>query len=172
MKRNLIGLVFVFLLFLLQSTVFQYLSFAGIVPNLLMIFTSASGFMKGERSGLVFGFICGLLCDVFFAGVLGVYALVYMYIGFVNGKFARIIYPDDIKLPLVLITVSDLVYGMFCYICMFLLRGRFHFSFYLLHVIIPEAVYTLLIALLLYPLLLWVHNRLERKEKGSVRDLV
>lgn len=172
MKRNLIGLVFVFLLFLLQSTVFQYLSFAGIVPNLLMIFTAAAGFMRGEKSGLVYGFVCGMLCDVFFAGVLGVYALVYMYIGFVNGKFARIIYPDDIKLPLVLITVSDLVYGMFCYICMFLLRGRFHFSFYLFHVIIPEAVYTLLIALLLYPLLLWVHNRLERKEKGSVRDLV
>ena len=59
MKRNLIGLVFVFLLFLLQSTVFQYLSFAGIVPNLLMIFTAAAGFMRGEKSGLVYGFVCG-----------------------------------------------------------------------------------------------------------------
>ncbi len=172
MRRNLIGLLFVFFCFLLQSTVFQSLTFAGIVPNLLMILTSSYGFMRGEKEGMVFGFICGMLCDVFFAGVLGMYALVYMYIGFVNGKFARIIYPDDIKLPLVLITVSDLAYGMFCYVFLFLLRGRFHFAFYLLHVIVPEAVYTLLIALLLYPLLLWVHNRLEKKEKGSVRDLV
>ncbi len=58
-----------------------------------------------------------------------------MYIGFVNGKFSRIFYPEDIKLPLALIIVSDISYGLICYILMFLLRGRFHFPYYFTSVI-------------------------------------
>ena len=36
-------------------------------------------------------------------------------LGFFNGKFKKIFYPDDIKLPLTLIVFSDLAYGLACY---------------------------------------------------------
>ena len=96
----------------------------------MIVLTASYGFMRGEKSGLIVGFFCGLLADIFFGGLLGLYAMIYMYIGYLNGKFNRVFYPDDIRLPLVLILISDFVYGIISYMTLFLLRGRFHFSYY------------------------------------------
>ena len=130
MLRKLIVTIFILLCFILQCSVFGSLAFGGIIPNLLIILTSSFGFMRGEREGLLIGFFCGLLNDIFFGGFLGFYALLLMYIGYLNGKFCRIFYPEDIKLPLALIIVSDLSYGIICYILTFMLRGRFDFAYY------------------------------------------
>ena len=127
MLRKVLTFILILVCFVLQSTVFRNLSFAGIVPNLLIILTASFGFMRGDNTGILIGFICGFLIDIFYGDVLGFYAMIYMYIGFLNGKFNRIFYPEDIKLPIALIVISDLSYGMLCYILMFLLNGKFHF---------------------------------------------
>ncbi len=165
MLRKFTVFILILVCFVLQSTVFRSLAFAGIVPNLLVILTSAFGFMRGENEGLVIGFVCGLLADIFFGDILGFYALILMYIGFLNGKFNRIFYPEDIKLPLGLIVISDLSYSMVCYILMFLLKGKFNFLFYFMNVILPELVYTMLITCVLYPLVLIINEGLERRER-------
>lgn len=165
MLRKFTVFIFIFVCFILQSTVFRSLSFAGIVPNLLIVLTSAYGFMRGENEGMVIGFICGLLIDIFFGDILGFYALIMMYIGFLNGKFNMIFYPEDIKLPLGLIIISDLSYGMVCYILLFMLKGKFEFWFYFTSIILPELVYTMIITCLLYPILLIVNKKLERRER-------
>ena len=172
MLRKITRVILILFCFLLQTTLFRSLAFAGIVPNLLIVLTSAFGFMRGEKEGLLIGFFSGILCDIFFADILGFYALVYMYIGFLNGKFCKIFYPEDIKLPLALITASDLSYGVLCYVLLFLLRGRLNFPFYLGTVILPEVVYTIVITCLLYPLALFVNNRLEGFERKRAKKFV
>ena len=172
MKRLFVSVLLIISCFLLQTTVFQWLDFGGIVPNLLIILTASFGFMRGERPGLLFGVFCGLLNDIFFASVLGLNAMIYMYIGYANGKFHSIFYPEDIKLPLFLILISDLAYGFIYYTILFLMRGRFQIGYYFLHIILPEMVYTILITLLLYPLILWINKKLENSEKRSARKFV
>ena len=164
MLRKITVAVLIIICFLLQSTVFRSLAFAGIVPNLLIILTASFGFMRGENEGLMLGFFSGFLSDIFFGSVLGFYALILMYIGYLNGKFNRIFYPEDIKLPLALIIVSDITYSMTCYFLLFLLKGNFNFFFYFKSVILPEAVYTILITCLLYPVILKINEKLERFE--------
>lgn len=161
-----------FFCFLLQCTLFKRLSFGGISPNLLLITTTSIGFMLGEKKGLLSGFVCGLFIDIFFGDVIGLYAMIYMYIGFLNGKFSRIFYPEDIKLPLALITLSDLSYGMICYIVLFLLRGRLNFPYFFFHIILPETVYTIVIGIILYPILLSLYKRLNPNENRSETDFV
>lgn len=172
MKRGIITAILIFICFLLQCTVFRSLAFGGIVPNLLIVLTASFGFMRGEKTGLLIGFFCGLLADIFFASVIGFYALLYMYIGYMNGKFCTIFYPQDIKMPVALILGSDFAYGIVCYVIMFLLRGRFDFMYYLVHVILPEIVYTIVVTLLLYPLILWINTCLERGEQRSGKKFV
>ena len=171
MKRGIVTALFIFICFLLQCTVFRALAFGGIVPNLLIVLTASFGFMRGERTGLLIGFFGGLLVDIFFGEVIGFYSLLYMYIGYLNGKFTTIFYPEDIKLPITLILCSDFVYGITCYVILFLLRGRFDFQYYLIHIILPEIVYTIVVTLFLYPIILWV-NQLERTEKRSEKKFV
>ena len=172
MLRKFTVALLILICYILQSSVFSGLTFAGIIPNLMIILTSSFGFMRGEKEGLVIGFFCGLLTDIFFGSFLGFYALVLMYIGYLNGKFSRIFYPEDIKLPLALIVVSDLSYGIICYILTFMLRGRFQFTYYFTHIILPEALYTILATMLLYPVLLKINGKLEAWEKRREQKFV
>lgn len=172
MLRKFIVAIFILVCFVLQCSVFGSIAFAKIIPNLMIVLTSSFGFMRGEKEGLVIGFICGLLSDVFYGDFLGFYALLLMYIGYLNGKFSRIFYPEDIKLPIALIVTSDLSYGLICYVLMFMLRGRLQFTYYFTHVILPEAMYTIVVTLFLYPLVLKVNEKLEAHEKRSAQKFV
>ena len=172
MLRKFIVAIFILVCYVLQCSVFGNIAFAGIIPNLMIVLTSSFGFMRGEKEGLVIGFICGLLSDIFYGDFLGFYALLLMYIGFLNGKFSRIFYPEDIKLPIALIVTSDLSYGVICYILMFMLRGRLEFTYYFSHVILPEALYTIIVTLFLYPLVLKVNEKLEDREKRRAQKFV
>lgn len=172
MRRKIVIAAAIVICFILQSTVFQYLEFASISPNLLVALTASIGFMRGRREGMFVGFFCGLLIDLFFGSVLGFYALIYMYVGFLNGIFRKIFYPEDVKLPIFLMAVSDLSLNMIIYFVMFLFRARFGFGYYFFHIMLPELVYTMVIALVIYFILLKVNSKLEEIEKRSARKFV
>ena len=160
-KRPLVTVIIVIACFLLESTVFQSLSFASITPNLLIIVTASFGFMRGKREGMLVGFLCGIITDIFFGELIGFYALLYTVIGYANGFFKRIFYPEDIKLPLFLIGISDFVFGNAVCIFMFIMRSKFHYSYYLGSIIIPELIYTILVTLVLYQIIFKINQKLE-----------
>lgn len=172
MRRYILVGLLIFICFLLQSTVFQSLDFGGIVPNLLIVLTASFGFMSGDVAGLIIGFICGLLCDICYGDVIGFQALIMMYIGYLNGKFSGIFYPEDVKLPLALIVLSDFSFGVVNYFLLFLMRGRLDFPFYLKTIIIPEVIYTTIVTLLLYPIIMKINFALETREKNSAQKFV
>ncbi len=169
MRRKIVTIIIIIICFLLQTTVFQTLTFANIAPNLLIIIVSSFGFMRGRKNGMLVGFICGLLVDIFCGFYLGIYALIYMYIGFINGIFQKKFYPDDIKLPMLLIGSSDIVSNLVVYFIMFLFRRRFDFGYYFLSIILPEFVYTMVITIFLYIILLKINQKLEAAEKRRAK---
>lgn len=172
MRRKLTVFLIISICFILQCTLFQAFSFASISPNLLIVAVSSFGFMRGRKEGMWIGSFSGLLLDLFFGSVIGFYALVYAYIGYVNGFFRKRFFPDDIKLPLILIAASDLSYNMLVYFFLFFLRGRFRFGYYFLHIMLPELVYTILVTIVLYFLILRINQKLESIEKRSASKFV
>ncbi len=172
MRRKIVLFVIISICFVLQTTLFQTISFANIAPNLLVVVTSSFGFMRGKKEGMFVGFFCGLLIDIFFGFYLGVYALIYMYIGYINGIFQKRFYPDDIKLPMLLIGTSDIVCNLVVYFIMFLFRSRFHFIYYLKSIILPEFVYTMVVTIFLYFVLLKINQGLEAYEKRRAKKFV
>jgi rod shape-determining protein MreD len=155
--------------YVLQTTLFQKLSFGGISPNILIIITASYGFMYGQNCGMTVGFICGMLMDIFYGSVLGFYALIYLYVGAANGVFHSIFYQDDVKLPLALIMASDFLYSFTCYVLLYLLRGRFNFIYYMKNIILPEMVYTIFVTVFLYPCLLALNRTKDDSERGDNR---
>ena len=173
MKRKIVIALMIIVCFLLQSTLFQSLSHASISPNLLIILTSAYGFMKGKKEGMAVGFFCGLLEDIFFGRLLGMHALIYMYIGYANGYFNQIFYGEDIKLPMALISASELAYGLGTYLIMFLMRSRYDFFYYLKRIILPELLYTIIVTLFVYRIIYMIDQKLEKKKDLKERiDIV
>lgn len=161
MRKFLVTLLMIIACFVLQTAFFRYFAFGGTVPNCLMIITCSSGIMRGEKHGLLAGFLAGLLVDIFFGNIIGIYALLYMYAGFLSGLFHKIFFPENIILPLTLIIVCDFMYQFLCYVLLFLLRAKFDIGYYMMHQIIPEVVYTAIISLFLYPIILRINTKLD-----------
>lgn len=165
MPRKIVLFIMITVSFVLQTTLFQFLSIANIVPNLMIILVSSFGFMRGRKEGMYIGLCSGLLIDIFCGSYIGVYALLYMCIGYINGFFRKRFYPEDVKLPLLLIAGSDVAINFMVYFFMFFFRKRLNFIYYLKAIILPELVYTMLITIFLYFILLMINQKLEAYEK-------
>ena len=170
--RALVNFILILVSFILQTTVFRALDFGGISPNLLMIFVASTAFIKGDKAGLLSGFLSGLVIDIFFGTYIGFYALIYMCIGFIIGKFHEVFFSQNIAIPITFITISDFLYGFVCYVLMFLFRTRFDIGYYMMNVIIPEVVYTALVAIFYYPLILRINVMIDDKEQRSAKKFV
>lgn len=167
MYRKVTILLLILIAYLLQSTMIRILPMGGVAPNLLIILTSCFGFMRGKKEGMVIGFVSGLIMDVLFGNIIGFYALVYMIIGYLNGFFASIFYPEDIKLPMVLITSSELLYCFVVYFFRFLIQGKIRFGYYFMHIILPEIVYTIFVTIIIYKIILKINEWLEDRERRN-----
>ncbi len=171
-KRICITILLVLVGFVLQCTLFARLSLGSIKPNILLIIAASVGFLRGPKAGMLTGFLCGILIDIQFGEVLGLYALFYLIIGYVNGLLGETYYEEHIKLPVVFIAASELCYGVLIYLFMFMMRSEFDFPYYFSHIIIPELIYTILVAIVLYPLIRLMNHRMETEEKRSIGKLV
>lgn len=156
---------------LIQSTIVPVLSIGYVKPNIIVILCVAFGLMRGRKAGLWTGFCAGLLVDFFYGSVFGVYALIYMYVGYFSGYACRVLYDDDIKVPMFLTAAADLFYSLAVYALQFLLRGRLGVGVYFYRIIIPEMFYSTLLAFIVYRFYYFINNRLmsvQRKESESV----
>ena len=172
MKRKVITFFIILISFLLQSTLFVKLKFGAVSPNLMLVVTSSFGFMRGRNSGRAVGAISGLLVDIFWGQLLGFHTLLYTVIGYLNGSFERLFYDEDVKLPIVLISASEFLYGICIYVFVYMLQGDFAFGTYLFSIIIPELVYTILVTLILYQVILHINRKLESEEQRSASKFV
>lgn len=172
MRRKITVIVIIIVCFLLQTTLFQTLAVASVSPNLLIVVTSAFGFMRGRKEGMFVGFISGLLVDIFFGSILGFYALLYLYAGFLNGFFRKLFFPEEVRLPLLLIAASDFGLNLAVYFFQFFFRNRTDFGYYVGRVMLPELVYTIIVTLVLYYILLKINGKLEEIEKRSASKFV
>ena len=171
MKGKIVYFLTIVICFLLQCTVMDLISIGSVTPNLMLVFCVSMGLMRGRKSGLWAGFFSGLFVDLFFGSVFGFYALIYMYIGYLSGYAHRIYYDDDVKVPMFLTAVADLLYNLSVYGLQFLLRGRLGLGPYLYRIIIPEMFYTVFITLIVYRIFRYInyhYMNITRKESESI----
>lgn len=172
MKRFLITAFLVVTLFVLQGSAFSLHSSGEVVPNLLLILTVSLGLMRGKKTGLLVGVFSGLLIDIFCCPLIGFFTMLYMYIGYASGFFNRVFFPEDIKMPMGIIAIGDLIYGFFCYVFIALLDGKLDIGHYFLKTCIPECIYTTVVTIALYPLIMLINRSLEKSERKKEKKFV
>ena len=172
MKRGIVTAVLVFICFILQTSVFELIKLAGITPNILLILISSVAVMRGQKPGMIVGFFSGLLADLFFGTSIGFYALIYMLIGYGNGLLGQVFYTEFINMPVILCTLSEILFSLYVYVFSFLLKGQTNILFYIWKVMLPELVYTVLMTLVIYKFLLWLNARFAKMTKRSAKKFV
>ena len=167
LKKTVIGAVLIIVCFILQTSIFGKLPLGGVTPNLLIMLTSFFGFIYGNKEGTIVGFFSGLLLDMFFGVHFGMFALIYLSIGFLNGLIRKQFFGDDVKLPLLLVALSDLLYGLTVYLTIFLPRKKTNLYDYFMTIMMPEVMYTILVAFFLYFVFVRIKEWESTAEKRS-----
>ena len=70
----------------------------------------------------------------------------------------------DLVIPLLMIALGEFLYSFFYYVFEFLLRNRTALGYYMPNVILPRIVYTVAVAVVIYPLFLAI-SQLPKKEE-------
>lgn len=143
--------------FLLQNTVFANLDIAGIVPDLMIVLVISAGYHKGKVYGMFMGIAAGLIIDLTFGSLIGVYALAYMFIGYCAGFLSTYYITHDTMLPIAMIAVGEFIFSLYGYIVNLLINGRFDVFYYMRRIMFPNVLYTICVGLFLYKLLDYIY---------------
>ena len=163
MRRVIVIALLIIISFVLQTTVFNFHDAVGLSPDLLIIITMSFGIMRGRREGLLTGFFCGMLYDIFYGSLMGPYMFLYMTIGYVNGFFHRKYLMEDVMLPVIISAVDEIFIEFTVYVFAFLLRNRLQFGYYLGHFILPKTFYTVVVTVVIYRIYVLINKYLKKK---------
>ena len=154
--------------YFLQTAVFTEFTMGGIVPNILIICTVSMGMIRGKKEGCIIGFVFGILMDALYSVYFGIYALILALMGYAAGNLKQIFYEEDMTLPILLIGFADFIYGIATYIFGFFSRGRTNFLFYLRKIILPEMFYTLILAIFIYRLIIFINKKIDKGSENRI----
>ena len=149
-RNGIIIFILILAAFILQYTVIARIPVLGCAPNLLLLLTFMFGYARGKNAGMLVGFFAGLLVDIFFCSVIGFHALIYLIIGFVNGRWNKYFYSNVLYIPLVLLLCSDIFYCIAYFFFFYVLKGTFAFGYVLVHIMAPELLLTFIAGLILF----------------------
>ena len=166
-SKVLSGILVLFVLVLFQSLLSGVVTIAGIKLDLAIVILVYLALTRGRNYGMIFGFLIGLLSDVFTPQTLGLGALLKCLIGFTLGSFKDNLYLESpySKGAVVFLTLifNDVLYYIVTTGANDLtLRVLSHYS-------VPSAFYTSVVSILIFLAAARIHQeRLDTEEK-SVR---
>lgn len=92
----------VFFIGLLRTAIFSHISFFTVLPDLVLLIVVYIAISNGSLTGLVCGFIAGLLSDFLSAAPIGLNSFIFTLAGYCIGKFYGLYNLNKIIFPCVL----------------------------------------------------------------------
>ncbi|KPL05370.1 MAG: hypothetical protein AMJ73_01060 [candidate division Zixibacteria bacterium SM1_73] len=144
----------IFLLFILivfQCFLSEVVTIKGIRLDLAVLILVYIALTKGPAQGAIFGFLIGVLLDIFTPQKLGLGALIKSVIGFGVGNFKDNLYLESLyskgAIVFLSVIINDLLYHL-------LSEGMTLFTFnIILYYSLPSALYTCAVGVLLFVVL-------------------
>lgn len=176
--KYILGLVFIVITVLLQTTLFQALAINHVSPNLFIATIIAMSALRGRQEGMAYGLVFGLYQDILYGKVVGFYVLIYVVVAIMGSYIYENYYSESMVLPLSFMAIADFMYNLYIFVFSYMFRGRLDVNYYLTRIIIPEMTYTVVIGILLYRLYIiyaaWLYAResvYSQEEDNHERNL-
>jgi len=152
---------------LFTGTFFPNLNIAGIYPDIIMCSIISIALLEKTMAGAMVGLACGLILDFFFSGTIGLYALPYFAVG-AAAYFAAISlkYIDKYLIPLSFVFAGYLVKEVISSLLVYMLGVQFRFSHMFIRFMLPQAIFTVLLMLLIH----FIFARIYRSSSMKIKD--
>lgn len=159
MNRSLTTTLALLAAVVLQIAVAPNIAVFGVVPNLVFLVVLTLALTEGPVAGCVSGFVGGLLFDLLGTSVVGPYALVFCVVGYVAGLLQANMFAEGWLLPVTVAFIASLGAEIAYGVIMAVLDVGMPFGSAFVRIMLPGAVYTTMLAVLLYPILTRVLRR-------------
>lgn len=135
---------------LLQTSVLEVVSVAGIVPDLVMLIVVINGFLLGPREGAFLGYIGGIVEDLFLGEYIGLNAISKLAAGYLAGVAGERLYKENMLVASGVTFFATSAGLLVNYLLLFYLGLHVSPYYALLRLALPTAVYTALLAPLVF----------------------
>ena len=166
--RALVAVVAVSAALVLQVTVFPYVAWQGVVPNLVLLVVVAGALVRGAQFAMLLGFAAGVLLDLAPPAdhVAGRWALALVVVGYVAGRVALDVKPTVTAVVATVAASSFLGTSVFA-ISGILLRDPPLSVPDLLQVVGASVLWDVVLTPFVLPLVMTVFRRLEPERAVS-----
>lgn len=152
--------------YLLQSTLFGYIDIYGIKPNLIVITTISYALVRGREEGAAYGLFSGLLIDIMTGKVIGLFALLGMFLGLVVGSLNKNLYSENYLIPIILTAGGTFCYNLLYYIFWYFYVVQDQAIWYLIARILPMTLYNTLFSIFIYFIILYANKKIDFYRRG------
>jgi rod shape-determining protein MreD len=150
-SKILYAVFLLFILIIFQSFFSEVVTIKGIRLDLALLILVYIGLTKGPTQGVIFGFLIGLLLDVFTPQRLGLGALIKSLIGFTVGNFKDNLFLESSYSKGAIVFLSVILNDLLYYL---LSEGVTLFTFHtIIYYSLPSALYTCGAGILLFVVL-------------------
>lgn len=141
------------LIYFLQANFFSWFTIAGIKPNLFIIFILFIGLFAGKKIGVILGLILGVFLDLLVGRTVGISGILLAIVGFLGEYFDKNFSKESRLTIMLMVFGSTLFYEIGSYI-FYLIRLPIQFELYsFTKILLVEAVYNIIIIIIVYPLI-------------------
>jgi len=132
---------------IIQLTIINSFTIQGLKPDLVLVVVIVIALLQGAEEGIIYGFVSGLLQDIFSIGLLGVNALVKTVMGFICGILREKLFAEHLLLivPLVTLFIS-IVQNILMFYILRAFGMEYNLAWSLRKVAIIEAFYNSLLS--------------------------
>lgn len=134
----------------IQSSVFPFIEIFHVKPDSLLCLVVSFAILGGNPTGILVGFLGGLLQDILFGNNIGLYTLQYMIVGVLIGTLFGKLYVGKFFVPILLLMAGSVVKQIIMLVYTFFTRSGIPFNKAFFEIIIPEAIYTLILMPLIF----------------------
>lgn len=152
---------------ILQSTLVDYIMIYNVKPNLILIFIVSVGLLRGNVEGAVIGVFMGLAWDVVSGKLLGFYALLGLFLGFLTGSVNKRLYRENFLVILFFTFVSTVGFEWAVYFLHTVFTSKIDFYYPFRYVILPEAIYNCGVSIFIYIFVIKLNDWFSSSKKIS-----
>ena len=152
-----ISLLLVFILVILQSTLFYFAVSRVVIPDFALIVVAFCGARRGVQDGQILGFFNGLAEDFMTASFPGFNALIKTIIGFLSGTIKNKMLFDPVIFPILFIFFVTLIKGILAAVIAYLFFPEGYFPAVFSSSFLMEIVLNSLFAPIIYLILKRTH---------------
>lgn len=168
LKKFILWVLFVIVIFVIQSSFLPIIHYKGMGPDLLLLVIGSFAFLKGSRMGSFLGFVLGLFQDLATGTFFGVNTFSKMIIGFACGIFSSRVLQDSFLMPISAAVVSTVASYVSVGCIVFLLGYSFNPLVHIPTHLLPMLLYNVIFA---YPMHILVHKMVDDQEDKNKRGI-